>query len=261
MFRISKIAILILVLGCMISCGEDEFTVDCLPDTLQNDVIAMYAFNGGSLEDNSLNSNDLVNTSTATATSDRNGNLSCAYVFNANRMGDEFLTTEKTDFLNGLNSFSISVWYQPLDTTRDNGMYETLVGRGEELRCPSRRGEWSVGLHDCRRAVFGHDHSAWANMISSGDDLCQSEVNALTNDWHHVVTVKDDDNYTLYFNGALQESVTGIANCGALYTAQDRGDFFVGTDFTGKIDDIIIYGRALSLSEVTALYTMDTCCE
>ena len=253
-----KTIALFLIIG-IFSCGEEEkFTVDCLPPNLQTGVIAFYPFNGGALADASPNNNGLTNPTTAIPAADRNGNADCASQFDNLSGNDEFLTTANSNFLNGLNAFSVSIWYQPMDTTRSAGSFEVLFARGDQGRCPDRRGEWSVALYDCRRAVFGHNNSVWANTVSSG---CQGEIVALTENWHHVVAVKDGDEYRIYFNGNLDEVKSGNANCTNLHIAQDMGDVFVGTDFTGRIDDIIVYNRALSAQEVTELYGLGGCCE
>ncbi len=257
-----KLLILFLAIG-IFSCGDDDdnFTVDCLPANLQNGVIAFYPFNGGSLDDESPNSNSITNSTTASPTSDRNGNSNCAFIFDNSQTNTEFLTTSNTGFLNGLNEFSISIWYEPKNDTRPGGSFEVLLSRGNDGHCPDRQGEWSVGLYDCRRAVFGHDNSVWAEPITDFSNGCQGEVTALTDNWHHVVAVKNGADYKIYFNGTLDDSATGIANCSTIHTAADIGDLFIGTDYTGKIDDIIIYNRELSQVEVTSLFELESCCQ
>ena len=254
-----KTIALFLIIG-IFSCGEEEkFTVDCLPPNLQTGVIAFYPFNGGALADASPNNNGLTNPTTAIPAADRNGNADCAYQFDNSSGNDEFLTTTNSNFLNGRNTFSLSLWYRP-EGAREDGSFEVLFSRGDQSRCPNRRGEWSVALYDCRRAVFGHNNSVWADKTIASNG-CQEEIDALTGQWHHVVAVKDGDDYQLYFNGNLDEVKSGNANCTNLHIAQDMGDVFVGTDFTGRIDDIIVYNRALSAQEVTELYGLGGCCE
>lgn len=162
----TKILLLTLVIGILSCVDDDEFKVDCLPTNLQNGVIAFYPFNEGSLIDESTNSNNITNPTTANPTADRNGNSNCAYQIDNSLTSEEFLTTSNSNFLNNLDEFSVSIWYEPMDTTRSGGSFEVLLGRGEEARCPDRRGEWSIGLYDCRRAVFGHNNSVWANTIT-----------------------------------------------------------------------------------------------
>jgi len=245
---------------CFLGCNKDEeVKLDCLPSNLQNGVIAFYPFNSGSLLDESAGSNDLTNTTSAVASTDRNGNSDCAYLFNNTQPTEQFLTSTNSNFLNGLNVFSIALWYQPINASRDGGDFEVLISRGDGLSCPDRNGQWSVGLYDCRRAVFGHNNSVWTDLTISPID-CEAEVNALTDRWHHVVAVKENDTFQIYFNGVLNESETGNAGCNNLQLAQDIGDLFIGKRYAGKIDDIIIYDRALTSVEVASLYQVEPCC-
>ncbi len=258
-----KKLIILLLPFFAISCKDiPEFKIDCLPSNLKDGVIAFYPFNGGSIEDGSANSNDLTNSTLAKSTSDRNGNLNCAFLFDNSQTTEEYLSTSNSNFLNGLNDISISLWYLPLDSSRAGDQFEVLLGRGDDgRRCPDRSGEWSIGLFDCRRAVFGHNNSVWAKTLTGFSNGCQGEVYAVTGSWHHVVAVKKGDTYQLYFNGNLDDTTVGAADCSEMYAAQDLGDLFIGKYFTGKIDDVIIYDRALSKSEVSELYNLDACCE
>ena len=256
-----KKTIALFLITSLFSCDKpEEFTVDCLPPNLQSGVIVFYPFNGGSLDDESPNNNNLSNPTTATPAADRNGNAGCAYQFDNTTGNDEFLTTANTNFLNGRNTFSLSLWYRP-EGARDDGSFEVLFARGDQGRCPDRRGEWSVGLYDCRRAVFGHNNSVWADAVTGLSNGCEGEMAALTGQWHHVVAVRNGDEYRIYFNGNLDEVDSGNASCSNLHIAQDLGDVFVGTDFTGRIDDIIVYNRALSAQDVAALFELGGCCQ
>ncbi len=255
------IAILLLALS-FLGCGDDDiFQANCLPNNLQNGVIAFYPFMNGALTDNSTNSNNLSNSTSASPTTDRFGNQDCAYIFNNNQGNTEFLTTTNTNFLNSLPQFSIAAWYQPIDSTRSGGDYEVLISRGDTPHCPDRRGEWSLGLYDCRRAVFGHNNSVWAYLVTNPFVSCEAEVNVLTGKWHQVVATKNNDDYKIYFDGILNETAIGDASCGTNYLAQDIGDMFIGNHYRGKIDDVIIYNREISQQEVTALYNLDPCCQ
>lgn len=256
-----KSIIFILCLVGIFSCGEEEkFTVNCLPSNLQNGVITFYPFNGGSLNDESPNTNHLNNPTTAVPTTDRNGNVDCAYIFDNAQPNAEFLTTTDSDFLNGLSKFSISLWYEPHNSSITGTNIEGIFSRGDETRCPNKMGEWSVGLYDCRRPVFGHDASVWASMPSNPSMSCQDEIDMRIDKWHHIVAIKNNDEYKIYINGVLNETKNGDAGCFNFQPAQDIGDVFIGNKFTGKIDDIIIYNRVLTDTEITGLLRLGSCC-
>ena len=79
------------------------------------------------------------------------------------------------------------------------------------------------------------------------DDLANSE-----GEWVHYVVVKTGDSFTHYSNGEEGESSTFTSEL------QNPQPFYFGGDktaenWTGMLDDIAIWDRALSASEVSAL--------
>ena len=142
----------------MISCRKDSSStyLPCIPSDLAPHVLAFYPFANGSLNDVSGNVRHLSNTSTAAPGPSRNGTANCAYTF-TNPYGlpeYEQLVLDNPDFLNGIGDFSVSLWYKAADTSRFVGRFEPLISRDRSQRCPDRNGEWSIGLYDCRKAVF-----------------------------------------------------------------------------------------------------------
>ena len=264
-----KVIIAILAIGIISRGCEEEvnpneghtFTVECLPTNLQKDVIAFYPFGDGSLEDIGANAHSLNNNTSAQPTEDRNGNSKCAYIFDNAQSNSEFLTSTDSDFLNDLSEFSISVWYEPLNSSVMGQNVQGMFSRGSETRCPDRMGEWSMGLYDCRRAVFGHNNSVWSNSLTNFVSDCEGEVLAQIDTWHHVVGIKNGNDYKIYYDGVLHSSDSGDANCGNFEGAQNIGDIFVGYGFTGRIDDIIVYNREISQLEVEELFELEPCCE
>ncbi len=230
----------------------DSYTPD-----LDRGLIAHYPFNSGSVHDFSGNGHHLTNVNGAVFVEDRFGNSGCAIEFNnMPYSNDQFLTTTSTEFLDGLSEFSISCWYKPLGE-RDPGDYEALVNRDLGLSCPDRFGQWSVGLYDCRGAVFGRENSVW------GSDACF--VEDPTDKWHHVTATYNSVGNTikLYANGVLTEVASGKVQCdywGNTPTSKDIGDLFIGKMFTGVIDEIYIHNREISPCEVEALYNLESSC-
>lgn len=233
--------------------------IDCnLPTNLQNGLLAHYPFGAGSTNDVSGNLRHLTNTSTANSTTDRNGSANCAYQFDNIPAANEFLSFTNPTFLNNLNQMSISLWYMPEDASREGGSYEALISRDVNLSCPDRFGQWSVGLYDCRRAVFGRHTSVWETNPTNNCD-----VSALTGTWKHLVAIYDTTipSMKIYINGILEESSVINANCGSNpIQIQDIGDLFIGKQYTGKIDDIFIYDRAITPNDIAMLYNLNSSC-
>ncbi|WP_306350505.1 kelch repeat-containing protein [Flavobacterium sp. '19STA2R22 D10 B1'] len=249
-------------IGAKIGGGIDNtiYKYSCLsiPSNLQTGLLAYYPFNGGSLADYSGNGHNLVNTTTAISASDRNNNANCAFEFdNIPNTNNEFLKGTNTIFLNGLTELSVSCWYQPLDVSRNPGSYEGLISRDQALSCPDRMGQWSLSLYDCRRAVFSRENSVWD--IPNGS--CDVTIN--TNVWHHLTATYNQVGNTikLYKDGVLQDTATGVAACGTVSPfTMDIGDLFIGKLYTGRIDDIFIHNRELSVTEINQLYTLGSSC-
>lgn len=245
--------IFIISLGCESDeqSTQDEQSIvnsmDCIPTNLQTFVAVYYPFTDGSINDFSGNNQDLINTTNASSSSDRNGNENCSFEFDFLSGTNEFLSTSNNASLDILTDFSISLWYQPLQE-RDNGEYELLIGRGLDFR------QWNLGLYDCRKAVFGWTSSVWDN-----DPNFECGISDFNNDWHHLVATYDNQTNTmvLYRNGVLQSMSNTIYN----QNASQIEELIIGNEYTGKIDDIIIFNKSLSQSEINSLFNMDSCCE
>lgn len=241
----NKIGIVISSL-LIISCdksndGNETQNLSCLPTNLQNGVIAYYAFGNGSLNDSSGNNHHLVNTTTASPGEDRAGNPNCAYLFNY--MNNEFLQHVNPTFLDNLpvNNLSISFWYKSNDHP---GGYGLFISRGDQISCSNvTRGEWSVS----------YSNGFLISHLPNGGISHNGFVNT---SWQHVVLTSTATNNQMYVNGNLVSGGSGLYNCPVL----NQGDLFLGKFYNGLIDDVIIYNRILSPTEVVQLSTLSACC-
>jgi len=246
---------LLLITIVMFSCNDSDDvaknTESCtpIPANLQNGIIAFYPFSNGSINDFSGNNYNLTNTTSASSGIDRAGNINCAFHFNATN-GD-FLNYSNPTFINDFQTlpFSISLWYK--NETSSAGNYELLIGRDENLHCPDSYGQWSVGLYDNRKPVFGiNEYSLWWNIGS----------NVEISEWRHLVVTCVGTDLKLYLNGVLTSQVSNTG-CSTNNPTINSGDLFLGKEFTGLLDDVIIYNRVLSQSEITELNSLTPCCE
>lgn len=233
--------------NCALPCST-------LSGSLLSGVVAFYPFGYGSLSDLSGNGYNLQNPTAAVPTTDRGGSPNCAYRFN----GTDFLTpVGSSTFLDNITTapFSISLWYQPLGI-RPVGNYELLIGRGNTpLHCPDTWGEWSMGLYDCRKAVVGFDYYSHWETSTMG---CSAFMSFISNSWHHLAFVYDGTNYNLYRDGILSSTTSGPCGPGTANVAA----MMLGVDYTGDLDDIVIYNRALAATEVLALMNLNpSCCD
>ncbi|EDN72618.1 conserved hypothetical protein [Beggiatoa sp. SS] len=99
---------------------------------------------------------------------------------------------------------------------------------------------------------MGHEGTPDSDKTSS-----ISGLELLDTQWHYLTGVFDGTTTKLYIDGILISNKTyawtPVPNTGNLYI----GDWWEGSrNFSGIIDDIRIYNRALSDSEIQQLYTM-----
>jgi hypothetical protein len=249
------------------ACDKDdddpqEDTIPCLPPALSNHVIAFYPFSNGSLNDLSGNNIHLVNNTTAKPAMDRLGNSSCAFEFDNFPNKADSLTTGTVQKLTGLSTFSVSLWYMPLDTAvqATNAKMEMMVSHDK----------WYVSLYDCRKPNFNYADaginkgwSVWdTNMTAvTTPNVCQVEQVKRTNVWTHVVVTFDKTNNKaqIYRDGVLRDEDVN-------YTPAAASPYFnpalltIGGTFTGRLDDIVIFDKVLSQAEVSQVYQAVACC-
>ncbi len=247
-----KIMFLFVLPILFFACKSDN--KKCLSDYLGEGVIAYYPFTDGNVADASSNNNDLTIVQNVTPKADRNGNTSCAYEFDS-RQDPSFLSTPNTTFLNDLEHFSIVLWYLPLDTGEVTNN-QILISRGEDVKCPPRKGEWAISIFETW-VIFGHDNLIW-RPFSVWDGDFRAYLHEIYGTWHHIAAVKDGDEMLLYMDGELAETVMGVKPCSSGLPV-DIGDLFIGQGLRGRLDDIIIYNRAIGQAEVKTLYGLSPC--
>jgi len=240
MRRYSILLALAFLSACSDSTSPDAIPADCLTGTLLNGIIAFYPFSNGSLSDESGNGYNLINPTAAAPGPDRSGNPGCAYQFN--EASDDYLTFVNPSFLNDLPSnFTISFWFKSHEETNDLAI---LLSRGTETICTNTTGQWSVQFIN-RSLIFGANGYITATMYEPQQ-------------WHHVVVSSTNSSVSLFLDGT--ELTNGNPYCTTPDPTQNSGDFYIGKFLDGLIDDIIIYDRSLTASEISQLQNLAPCC-
>jgi len=209
---------------------------------------ARYDFTSGSLVDNSGNGRTLTSDGIGgTLTADRDLWPNNAYRFEGNISGyyyrsESGLPSGNSDrtvcFWLSLASIGDSVqqilaWGVPR-SYRDTSMGFRLVVRGDSL-CVQQRG---------------------VRFAKSKVTSTQFPANAGWNaPWRHVTIVTSADTAWWYVDGALHQRVS----CAGLATSASASSYFlingIGSRFlVGKLDEILIYNRALTPTEVHNIY-------
>ena len=214
------------------------------PSFLTNGLTAYYPFNRNA-NDASGNGNDgTVNGATLTA--DRFGSPDSAYRFN----GTSWIQLPDTVEPPQPSGLTLSAW-----VLADSGPYDAGAWL---IHLSSRTGEGGIALWNASSCGF------WVKLQNSNPQGYNvNEDTVITNVWTHLVAVYKQGQFVEFWvNGSLAES-NAIPNY-ALFTdpafplnsSLGNYDYAPGpyNGFSGAMDDVRIYNRALSPVEVQALY-------
>ncbi len=216
-------------------CNELEVT---LPNHVpSNSLVAWYPFNGNAHDESGNGNHGVING--ATLTTDRNGNGNSAYSFN----GIDNSIVSTPNLPTGNTARTISLW------TKTNSSSSSLMSA-------AAYGSGAGGYVIFPAFILNSNGKYYFESGSSSNQLF-SESNVCDNTWHQI---------TLTYSGLntpVQMYVDGILNATSvnLDLITESSPFVIGSAswanlwFTGSIDDIAIYNRALTQEEITALYT------
>lgn len=219
--------------------------------TLSDSLVAHYLLNS--------NGNDEINGNHgtvygATLVNDRNGNLNGAYQFDGT---NDWINIGSTSDLEITGDITVSAWVKTPSSwpsvykdyqiyTRNTEYVSTIYGVNLYLNDPhlsSRR--------------FGFILKTGSN--SWGNDFVTSSTSLQLNTWYFVVGVREGNLVKIYVNGNLEGTDVGSSspiNYGATPNASiGQKDNLSASWFKGVIDDVRIYKRALSASDIQTLYT------
>ena len=205
-------------------------------------LIALYTFDGNA-EDISGNQNHgIVNG--AILSTDRFGNQNCAYEFDGI---DDYIQIDSQVISS--KEFSISFW------SKTNQFKSHLAF----MLVPDNTSD-RLAIH----VNYNHngDTSIFYDFgdISGNGRLYDLPLPTLVREWEHYtfVTSNSADSMLIYRNGALTKSVDYSDNIQDTMRALRIGSGFNANYFSGKLDDIHIFNRALSSSEILSDYTTST---
>jgi hypothetical protein len=217
-----------------------------LPTNLQNGLVGYWPFNGNANDLSGNNNNGTVNG--ASLTLDRFGNPNSAYNFNTYPNYIQF--PEISNTLGSSNSATtISIW------SKSNHNYPN--GVMIHSASPGFQYQFARIEEDAINKVKIYNRNPSTNNEPTSIESTNSS------DWNHIVAVIDgiNGNYKLYINGNLSPSMSFNFDPTQSYYSNSRV-WQIGAisfdqsyhQFTGKIDDLSIFNRALSQSEIAQLY-------
>ncbi len=208
---------------------------------LSDGLVAYYPFNGNANDESSNGNHGTV--FGATLTTDRFRDISSAYSFDG--VDDYINIGQKPDFPSW-DVYAVSLWF-----LNDGG--GSQGGYGQKI---ISKGTWFTDFH---MQVGGAGYVTWWCSQGGFDGITDKSKNYRDNFWHHVViNKKTATEGELWVDGVLKGSSTNLArvvnsvNLMIGFTA--HGDFAQQEFWSGKIDDVSIYNRILSESEIGELF-------
>ena len=214
--------------------------------SLTNDLVAHYSFNGNADDQSGNNFHGYA--IGATLTTDRFGNSNYAYQFDG---VDDYIICNSILDISTQSSITISAWFYPQQINNNNILSGIGFGKKTTGALVMR-----VRMQSDNRFQSHHASALEKSAIGMKADSLFSY-----NNWYHLVAIYSDNDVQLYVNNVLQSSPTGPGN--TLSTIPSNSIFRIGqafhdnnmeTFYFGKIDDIRIYNRTLSLVEIDSLY-------
>lgn len=193
-------------------------------------IAAYYPFNGNALDKTNQGNDGIVNG--ATLTTDRFGNPNAAYQFDGIKQGIRIPYGPQLDFSQA-KAFSLSLWVQPRDLNAGCVLLKNF-DYGIKWNAVEQPMTFYSGIQG------GYPNSARKRWKSD--------------QWYHLVLVQEADRLLFYVNGSLDMSLAQSHQ-----TKASKDDLYIGNHpyfwgaFAGKIDDIVIYRRAINEYEVQAL--------
>lgn len=233
---------LLLFLMCLSGCTKD--TEAKLKASLQKGLMAYYPFNGNANDESGNNNDGTVNG--ATLTTDRYGRANSAYSFN----GIDNKITIADDATLNFHYITVSLWYQTNNTS------ETQYFLYKSEWADASNEEYAFGINYWKESqiVAGIKKSS---VCQPGAGWQRTFMNNGSTQWHHYVFTYDGTKAIVYFDGALKTTNTSIS--GPIDVCAG-GTLTIGAGWngdpgwwSGKIDDVMIYNRALSATEVKVL--------
>ncbi len=218
-----------------VSALSNEVSATPTPDNISNGLVAFYRFNGNA-NDNTSNAHHGT-VSGATLTSGKDNVSNTAYSFDGTNDYIEY----PIGLLSGAGEFSISLWINTSSSTESRIIQQRDANgyNGQYMLDLTSNGKLKVLTYK-----YGYKWGATTN----------SKIN--DSNWHHVCFVQKDNGGSLYLDGSLKFTDNSSGKVELLFSTKT----YVGGDkrnnnrfFNGKVDELRIYNRALTSTEISSL--------
>ena len=217
--------------------GQGGVKVNSSQTAITNGLVSRWTFDGADLTDkvyDRVGNNNGYYYGSATSSAKVIGKVGQALTFSGN---GQYVLSSQNIGITGVANRSVSVWFKTGSTATQG-----IVGFG---------GQSATQLFELvltSGTVIGH-------FYGGGNDTLTGAPSYSTGQWNHAVITYDGTEADVYINGVYANSKTITLNTAdstviigdTIYSPTNRY-------FAGSIDDVRVYNRALSASEVTQIY-------
>jgi MSHA biogenesis protein MshQ len=201
-------------------------------------LIAFYPFNGDAL-DASGNDNHATLVGAATVTT---------YL----TIGSNAVDRARLPYtiFEGLGDFTVSAW----------GRVNTVHSPGDQTLLSGARG----GQDNDVLVIYNSDNAQWGLAVNGSGPVFAPSADFSDQDWHHILVLRRGALARVYVDNVEIGSGLPITVVGTnldpngLIVGQDQdsvdGGYAANQSWAGDIDNLRIYNRALSTTEIRALY-------
>ena len=239
-----------------------------IQDVSTDGLVAQWLFNGNATDYTGNGFDGTTKTGhsdwgagTPSLTADRFGNAEMAYYFNQG-------ANIEVPYATALNPGAMSLSWWVYMEAQDNNDYMISMNR---WNC------YKVNLQTIDRIFFttkaddpvNTGEFIWSDRDHAGDGL-------VAETWYHLVVSFGAGHMKFYIDGVMEKDWDNVPNSGIANIANDPINLTFGQDlptdiyaddgtynlawggyFKGKLDDIRLYNRVLSDSEVSSIYTLE----
>lgn len=214
-------------------------------DALTRGLVAYYPFSGDARDASGAGNDGMVNG--AALTTDRFGNPDSAYYFDGE---DDNIVVQNSPSLNMAvnHQITISAWVQPEDLESDRFSHVVRKASGR-----SGAGFLFAFQNRGRELSLGINNSAGQESNTAIDPSYFAD-----GAWHFIAGTFDGRAFRIYIDGRLV--ATELLSQRINPNGEDPmfiGSYWRGQFFQGGIDDLRLYNRALTTSELEQLYQQE----
>jgi Concanavalin A-like lectin/glucanases superfamily/HYDIN/CFA65/VesB-like, Ig-like domain len=219
----------LIVLVCLLTCcGTQVFA------GLDDGLVAYYPFEGNVADHSSIGNSGIEHN-----ISYPEGVLGKAAQFDG---GTSYIEVPNSASLNPTSAITVSAW---VNTQHENHTGRIVDKMGQISGPGWRMFTWNTPASGFLFSIYTENYTWQENTA----------LNFSTGEWHHVLAVYDGNNSKIYVDGNLKEQLTttGLiinSDCNLFIGCRPDRKYF----FDGLIDELRIYDRALTESEVQELY-------